>query len=195
VTLFMVLLTGFAIVLRETSGARDLVVAVPAGNRPSRDLEPAVGCFVNLLPLRLAIDHVEEGGDPSFTALLDAVCEATIATLAHQDAPIELILREWPSNQRGRGDVAIPVQFQLRNFGNPESFTAGDLTISEIEIDAGIAPADFSVEIAEGSDNLACSVTYRTDLFSEDRVARLGGRFVEVLTMAAGAPGRKLSGF
>jgi acyl-CoA synthetase (AMP-forming)/AMP-acid ligase II/acyl carrier protein len=188
VTLFMVLLTGFAMVLHEASRARDLVVAVPVGNRPSRDLEPAIGCFVNLLPLRLAID-----GDRSFAALLDTVREATVAALAHQDAPIELILKEWTSNQRSRGDTAIPVQFQLRNFGNPESFAAGPLAMSEIEIDPGIAPADVSVEIAEGASHLACSFTYRTDLFSEGRIAGLAERFVEVLTVAAGKPERRLS--
>jgi acyl-CoA synthetase (AMP-forming)/AMP-acid ligase II len=190
VTLFMVLLTGFAVVLHEASRARDLVVAVPVGNRPSRDLEPAIGCFVNLLPLRLPVD-----GDPSFAEMLDTVREAAVAALAHQDAPIELILREWSSNQRGRGDAAIPVQFQLRNFGNPESFTAGGITMSEIEIDPGIAPADFSVEIAEGTSHLACSFTYRTDLFNEGRIAGLAERFVEVLTIAAASPGRKLSEF
>ncbi|MBV8649811.1 MAG: hypothetical protein JO255_00005, partial [Alphaproteobacteria bacterium] len=195
VTLFMVLLAGFAAVLHEASRARDLIVAVPVGNRPSRDLEPAIGCLVNLLPLRLVIDQIEEGGDPSFAVLLDTVREATVAALAHQDAPIELILREWTSNQRGRGDTAIPLQFQLRNFGNPESFSAGALTLSEIEIDPGIAPADFSVEIAEGTSHLACSFTYRTDLFNEGRIAGLAERFVEVLTTAAGVPERKLSEF
>jgi non-ribosomal peptide synthetase component F len=190
VTLFMVLLTGFAIVLHEASLARDLVIAVPVGNRPSRDLEPAIGCFVNLLPLRLPVD-----GDPSFAVLLDTVRDAAVAALAHQDAPIELILKEWTSNQRGRGDTAIPVQFQLRNFGNPESFAAGALTLSEIEIDPGIAPADFSVEIAEGASHLACSFTYRTDLFTEGRIAGFAERFAQVLTRAVASPERKLSEF
>jgi acyl-CoA synthetase (AMP-forming)/AMP-acid ligase II/acyl carrier protein len=190
VTLFMLLLAAFAVVLHEDSGARDLVVAIPVANRPSREFEHSIGSFVNLLPLHLVVD-----GDPRFSDLLAAIRDATAATLAHQDAPIELILGEWPSNSRSRGDAAIPVQFQLRNFGNAERIMEGDLAVAEAELDSGIAHTDLSVEISEAAGALICRITYRTDLFLAERIANLAGRFAQILTAAADSTTRRLSEF
>jgi hypothetical protein len=96
---------------------------------------------------------------------------------------------------RSRGDVAIPLQFQLRNFGDADRIPAGDLEVKETEIDSGIAHTDLSVEIGEASGELACRFTFRIDLFRAERIATLAERFARILTAAADSPARRLLEF
>jgi hypothetical protein len=59
-TLFMVLLTGFQVVLMRWSGQADLCVGTAVANRNRREIEPLIGFFVNTLALRTDLS-----GDPT----------------------------------------------------------------------------------------------------------------------------------
>ncbi|MDF0607303.1 condensation domain-containing protein, partial [Neisseriaceae bacterium TC5R-5] len=50
-TLFMTLLTAWAVVLARLSGQDDVVIGSPIANRQRRELEPLIGFFVNTLAL------------------------------------------------------------------------------------------------------------------------------------------------
>ncbi|MBO4210980.1 condensation domain-containing protein, partial [Micromonospora echinofusca] len=72
-TLFMTLLTGWAIVLSHLSGQPDLVIGTPTANRRRTELENLIGFFVNTLALR-----VDLTGDPTVTDLLDRVRDLSL---------------------------------------------------------------------------------------------------------------------
>ena len=67
-TPYMVLLAGFQALLGRYAGQHDFAVGSPVAGRPLPELEPLVGCFVNLLTMRADLS-----GRPSFAALLDRV--------------------------------------------------------------------------------------------------------------------------
>ncbi|GAA0416168.1 amino acid adenylation domain-containing protein [Streptomyces luteireticuli] len=86
-TLFPVLLTAFGMALAGLSGQRDLVIGSPVAGRPRPELDGLVGCFVNLLPLRLDLT-----GHDGFGALLARVREAVRQGLDDQEVPFERIV-------------------------------------------------------------------------------------------------------
>lgn len=58
-TLFMVLLGGVSLLLQRYSQQDDMVVGTPFVNRPSQQLRELVGCFINMLPLRVHVSEKE----------------------------------------------------------------------------------------------------------------------------------------
>ena len=88
-TLFMTLLTGFAVLLSRYSGQEDVVVASPVANRGRTELEGLIGLFVNTLALRVDLE-----GEPSFSELLTRVREVALGAFSNQDLPFEKLVEE-----------------------------------------------------------------------------------------------------
>ncbi|MFD7332621.1 amino acid adenylation domain-containing protein [Streptomyces sp. NPDC059872] len=62
-TLFVVLLSAWAATMAEVCGQRDFAVGVPVAERTVPELEQAIGCLINMLPVRLRGDAVGGGRD------------------------------------------------------------------------------------------------------------------------------------
>src|SRR4029077_15814324 len=82
--LFMTLLAGLATVLGQVSGQTDLVIGAPVAGRNRPEIEPLIGFFVNLLPLRIDL-----AGHPTYRELLARVRHVALAAFGHQDLPFE----------------------------------------------------------------------------------------------------------
>ena len=86
-SLFMVLLAAFQVYLAGLTDRSDLILGAPVANRPLRETESLIGCFINVLPLR--------GRPPatgSFLEFLRATRALALADFDHQ-APFEEIVR------------------------------------------------------------------------------------------------------
>ncbi len=81
-TLFMVLLAAFKILLYLYSDQTDIVVGTPVAGRNRPELEPLIGCFLNILPLRTEID-----AEQTFQDFLRAVKESTLSSFANRISP------------------------------------------------------------------------------------------------------------
>ncbi|WP_447008175.1 amino acid adenylation domain-containing protein [Saccharothrix isguenensis] len=186
VTLFMVLLAGFAARLGRLAGQEDVVVGAPVAGRSHTDLEGLIGFFVNTLALRT---HV--GGDPTFTELLGRVREVTAAGLAHADLPFEQLV-EHLSPQRSTGHAPIfQTQLILTNTPPIQIRMAG-LGVEPLVPDPKVAKFDLTLAADQQGDALALGVEYNTDLFDESTVAEFLDRLIALLTAAAEHPERRL---
>src|SRR3546814_16510735 len=58
-TLFVTLLSAYALLLADFAGQRDMVIGTPVRGRNSSEVEGLMGSFTNLLPLRMAIDPAQ----------------------------------------------------------------------------------------------------------------------------------------
>ncbi|MEU3255504.1 amino acid adenylation domain-containing protein [Streptomyces sp. NPDC006997] len=88
-TLFMVLLTGYAVLLSRWSGQDDFAVGTPIDSRTRPELENLVGYLTNNLVLRTRLD-----GDPTVAELLARVRETCLDAYAHADVPFEKLVEE-----------------------------------------------------------------------------------------------------
>lgn len=109
-TLFQVLLAAFALVLARHAGQRDLVVGTDLAGRDHAGLEPLIGFFVNVLPVRLAVP--ETGG---FKAWLAQVRDILLADHEHREVPFDRIVEAAGApRERGRNPLA-QVLFVMQN--------------------------------------------------------------------------------
>lgn len=117
-TPFTVFLAAVAVVLRKLSenedesqsGGGEIILGVPSENRVRPGAEHLMGCFLNVLPLRVSV-----GNDLRFDDLLIAVRDRLIAAYEHQALPIaDVIDMVRPIRSPGRLPlVQVTCELQL----------------------------------------------------------------------------------
>jgi amino acid adenylation domain-containing protein len=131
-SLFMVMLTGFYIMLSHVSGQDDIIVAVPGFSRQDEDLMSIIGFFVNTLLIRHRLD---KGG--MFPEQLRQVSDTTMKVLDYQSLPLELIC----------ADLKMPypdvqVFFNMSMDGAHSNDMIGDLESRRVE---RVPPSKFNL--------------------------------------------------
>ncbi|KVV34097.1 hypothetical protein WK79_31870 [Burkholderia ubonensis] len=86
-TLFVVLLAGYAWLLARDADQDEVVIGSPIAQRPSRDAEQMIGCFLNTLPLRC-----DFRGEPSARDALGRLRDVVLDAFEWQDVPFETIV-------------------------------------------------------------------------------------------------------
>ena len=81
-TLFMTLLTAFAVLLFRYSHQEDLAIGTPIANRTQSEIESLIGFFANTLVMRIDLQ-----GNPSFADLLVRVRQVALDAYENQDLP------------------------------------------------------------------------------------------------------------
>jgi amino acid adenylation domain-containing protein len=181
-TLFMTLLAAFDVLLARHTGQRDLVVGTPVAGRNRSELEPLIGFFVNMLPLRTDLS-----GDPSFTELLARVRETALDAYAHQDAPFEQVVEALqPERDTGRPPI-FQVTFALHHAAQKELALPG-LTWRPLEFEGATTSYDLELHLWESPAGVRCILSYNDDLFERETAERLLERFARLLAAAAAAP-------
>jgi amino acid adenylation domain-containing protein len=188
-TLFMLLLSTFAVLLRRMTGQEDLAVGTPVANRSREELEPLIGFFVNTLVLR-----IDTSGDPSFRELLGRVRETTLGAFGHQDLPFEKLVEELrPARDLSRTPL-FQVMLSLQNAWERETPTLPGLRLEATEEGNATAKFDLTLGAAESAEGLSLTLEYSTDLFDQTTVQRLMGHLTTLLASVSDThPDRPIS--
>ncbi|MFY1632239.1 amino acid adenylation domain-containing protein [Solwaraspora sp. WMMB335] len=109
-TPFVVLLSAYAWALYGAGGQTDLVIGTAVAGRTRAALEPLVGAFATMLPLRLDL-----AGEPSFATLVQRTHTAVRAALADQDVPPERIVEEIQPHRTLGDHPLFAAAFTLQN--------------------------------------------------------------------------------
>ncbi|MCC5794469.1 MAG: AMP-binding protein, partial [Chromatiales bacterium] len=184
-TLYMVLLSGFALLLGRLSGSADVLVGTPVAGRSRRELEALVGFFVNTLVLR-----VDLSGDPTVEALLARVRSMALDAYAHQDLPFEQLVELLRIPRDTRRNPLVQVLFNLHN--EP----AGRLALPGVEaslfgVGRSTSKFDLGLSLTRTDEGLALGLEYSTELFTAARMQAFIAAFAAVLTgLVANRSGR-----
>ena len=186
-TLYMVLLAVFATLLSYYGGSEDIVVGTPVANRNDTGLDDVVGCFVNIVVLR-----VQAGGDPSFAGLLQRVREAALGAFAHQEAPFEKVVEALrPNRVLGRMPL-VQNWIVLHNAAQPAQSAPG-IRLALLESDRGSSKFDLNLALSAAGDGLSAALEYSADLFRPETAAQILRRYCELLETVAARPDIRLS--
>ena len=87
-TLFTTTLLAFSLLMSRYFSQEDMIIATPVAGRvyPDPEIENVVGCFINLLPIRLN-SSINSG----FITLLKETAKIISDTFSHQNIPFEKI--------------------------------------------------------------------------------------------------------
>ena len=184
VTLFMVLATGFEILLARLTGQRDLAIGAPVANRNREETEGLIGCFVNTLVLRSQLDeHV------SFDQALRQMRDIALGAYTHQDIPFEKLVEELqPERDLSRSPI-FQVVLVLQNTPAAD-LTLEGLHLYAVEAEAGTAKFDLTLTVQPSEEGLTGSMEYSADLFDPQTVDHFLVRLERLLTAAVEDPRR-----
>jgi myxalamid-type polyketide synthase MxaE and MxaD len=192
VTAFMVVLAVFTLLLsRYSKQEEDLVVGVNVADRPRRETEGLIGCFLNTLALRTDLT-----GDPSFRQLLGRVRATVLEGIRHQDAPYDQVVRAvQPERQLGRS----PLFQVVLDFGNahlPESvlgaFAESGLEVSQL-LNYETVRWDLHLFMEEQRGEFSGAWVYDADLFNASTIVRMHRHFETLLGNLLERPDTPLS--
>lgn len=182
VTLYMVLLSAFAVLLHRYTGQDDIVVGTPIANRNHMEIEGLIGFFVNTLVPRLDLS-----GNPGFRELLGRVRQVTLDAYAHQDLPFEKVVAELRPSRDSNRTPLFQVMFNLQGTPFPP-ITLPDLTVQFIEIANEFAQFDLMLNLQAESDTLHGWVEYKSDVFDPSTILQLVEHFQRILKVAIADP-------
>ena len=198
VTLFMVLLSAFALLLKRYTGQEDIVVGSPIAGRNRGEVEGLIGFFVNTLVLRTDVS-----GDPSFRELLERVKEVALGAYAHQDLPFEKLVEELQPERSLGHTPLFQVMLVLQNAPGGEVELPG-LKLTPLDgggggesgrgaSEGGTAKFELTLTMVETREGLRGAVNYNRDLFDGTTIERMMQHWSRLLEAVAGDATQRLS--
>ncbi len=181
VTPFMALLAAYGVVLSAWGSQRDVVIGAPVANRNAVETEMLVGCFVNMIPLRVDLAKAR-----SFRDLLRVLKDDILGDFAHE-LPFEQLVRVVNPQRSPSRQPIFQVVLQIDAMTVPSLDWPG-LRGELFPLDSGTARYELAIRILENQQGLAGQMNYRRDLWDAATMARLATAFAGVVARAVRDP-------
>ncbi|RKG63993.1 amino acid adenylation domain-containing protein, partial [Corallococcus sp. CA054B] len=186
-SLYMVLLTGWQVLLSRYAGQEDVTVGSPVAGRTRGEVEGLIGLFVNTVVLRTQVEP-----SASFRALLHQVRETVLAAHEHQEFPFERMVEELrPERTQGRTpffQVMLTLQASFRGAASVEG-----VKLEALELDTFTSKFDLILQVLETEAGLKGFLEYDTDLFTAPTMARMAEHLRVLLEGAVRRPHEAVS--
>ncbi|HKV90934.1 MAG TPA: amino acid adenylation domain-containing protein [Candidatus Angelobacter sp.] len=181
-TLYMTLLSAFAILMHRYSGQDDIVVGSPIANRQDERLEGLIGFFANTLVMRVGVNP-----NAAFSKFLEQVREMSLEAYRHQHVPFERVLEELPLHRSLNRTPVFQVIFALQNAASGTQELSG-LEIEPLGTEDWRVRFDLEVHALERNGQLDIVWLYNLDLFDRWRIEEMVRDFGQLLTAAVQHP-------
>jgi amino acid adenylation domain-containing protein len=190
-TLYVVLLTGWAVLLRRYSGQADFAIGTVSSGRERQELHDVIGFFVNTLVLRLDL-----AGDPTVTDAIDRVRGGFEAALAHE-VPFSDVVDTVGAERGGTLNPLIQAAIVFENArasDTDQQENGWSLTFEKLNAGVeGTAKFDLNLILKEEGRALAACLEYATTLFRPELIERMIGHLVALLADMSARPDARLS--
>ncbi|MNQ60352.1 Linear gramicidin synthase subunit B [compost metagenome] len=142
-SLFMLLLAGFTLVLRQRTEVSRVRIGTDIANRNQAELEEMVGFFVNQLVLQVEVD-----AEQSAAQLLEACRRAVLEASDHQDLPFERLVEALRLPRRaGRSplfDIKLIYQEGVGRLSSMEGLEVEDFPSGRQAAEIGMVAAFYN---------------------------------------------------
>jgi amino acid adenylation domain-containing protein/non-ribosomal peptide synthase protein (TIGR01720 family) len=182
-TVFMSLLAAFKVLLYRYTGQTDIVVGTPMAGRQQQELEPLIGFFINTLALRDELNL-----EQTFNEVLQQVKQTTLEAYQHQDVPFEKIVDAVVKERDLSRSPLFQVMFVFQNTPEVPKLQLGDIELSRESSEHITAQFELTLSVSESKSGLNLSLSYRTDLFSEQTVKQILIHFHSILHQIVSNP-------
>ena len=188
-TLFMAMLSCLKVLLYRHTAQPDICIGTPASLRFHADLEPQIGPYLNILALR---DRV--AGEDTLTTVLQRVRTTTLDAFTHLLFPFDQVVNDLRLKRVPGRNPLFDVGFTLQNQHQVQTRRNSDhLHVREIPgrdnvFDDPEAATDLWFIADPREDDLSLEVVYNGARFSADRIDRLSGDFLAILSAFVADP-------
>lgn len=173
-TLFMVLNSAYNILLSKYSSQDDIVLGTPSSGRTTADMEDILGMFVNSLPIRSKPE-----GRKTFREYLDEMKDLILESYDNQDFQLDVLIEKLGIKRDSGRNPLFDVMFVFTN--KTDDIHIGDITVKPYDYVFNIAKFDLTVEVVEKEETLDMYLEYRTDLYLESTVIKMGEHYITIL--------------
>ncbi|MFI6084327.1 amino acid adenylation domain-containing protein [Streptomyces sp. NPDC051217] len=186
-SLFMVLLSGYAVLLHRLTGRRDIVIGSLLHGRTQPETELLVGFFVNTVALRADLS-----GMPSFTETHRRIRETILQAYGNQDVPYERVVAELnPVRLPGRQPFC-DVMFQLADVERPTR-TLPTVRIEQLSLQRPPADADLVLTVLNEDGGYVGVWNHDERMLPADVIRALQDQFELLLRAGVGSPDRPIT--
>ncbi|CAI8806397.1 arthrofactin-type cyclic lipopeptide synthetase C [Pseudomonas sp. IT-232MI5] len=180
VTLFMTMMSAWALLMSRLSGQTDVVIGTPVANRTRTEVEGLIGMFVNTLALR-----IDTSGAVNVEALLARVKAQTLAAQAHQDLPFEQVVEIARPLRSLAHSPLFQTTLNWDSSVGPQLALA-DLTLEGVAGPGEVAKFDLTLILGEVNGAIRGTLNYATALFDALTIKRYIGYFERLLEAMIG---------
>jgi aspartate racemase len=173
VTLFMTLIAAFETVLYRYTGQDDILLGTETGGRKQSEVQPLIGFFLRTLLLRTDLS-----GNPTLREVLRRVREVTLGAYAHDDVPLEYMVKEVQPKRNPSQHPLFHVMFRV---GPRLAPLDCGWTTNPAHVDPGVSKFDMTLDLYDTEGGTICRLEYNTDLFDPSTMTRLLAHFQTVL--------------
>ncbi|MGW0801594.1 non-ribosomal peptide synthetase/MFS transporter [Nonomuraea sp. NPDC002799] len=184
-TPYMTVLAAFAVLLGRYAGTPDVAVGSPVAGRQAPELDGVIGCFVNMLTMR-----VDLSGDPTFAELLARVRDVAVDAFAHQDLPFERLVSELDLPRDVSRSPLFGVILATQSYRDTAVDPPAGLTVADFPVNAWATRYDLELYLGDDAGGM---FVYNTGLFDAATIERLAGHLTLLLERVAARPGLRLS--
>ncbi|MCP3380449.1 amino acid adenylation domain-containing protein [Bradyrhizobium sp. CCGUVB4N] len=161
------LLACFKLLLRMYSGQDDIIVGIPHVVRDQPGSAEIVGFFLNMLPIRTAIDV-----DQSFVTHVLHVQGLVSSAIANSAYPFGWMVRDAHVHREAGRSPIFQVMFNMYSeAAEPPGQHELDLTFREYE--TGYVKFDLTLYAQDEGDEIALQLAYAEEIFSSDLIVRM----------------------
>jgi amino acid adenylation domain-containing protein len=187
VTPFMAALAALYAVFARYTGQSDFLIGSPIAARSRIESEDLLGYFANLVALRGNLQ-----GDPTFRELLQRVRQTALDAYAHQELPLEKVLRTIHA-ERDPGRSAIYQAMLVYQSSPIRKIELHGLETSLSQVRTDTSKVDITIELTPSGEALDALIEYNTDLFDSETIDRLWGHLTTYLERAIAAPEQRVA--
>jgi amino acid adenylation domain-containing protein len=185
-TPFVAALAGFQALLARWCGHADVAVGTPVAGRDRIELEPLVGCLVDMVVLRTDL-----GGDPGFGEALARARRTALDAFEHAGVPFDrLVAALRPRRERGVNPL-FQVAFTFDDAPPPVPRLPG-VRCEPLPVHTGTAKFALSLALSIRDGTLTGAFEYRTAAFERATIESLAERYVALLRAGLADPLRPL---
>ncbi|MGB3438350.1 MAG: condensation domain-containing protein [Actinophytocola sp.] len=167
ITPFTALLAAYAVLLHERGAQQDVVLGVPQAGRNRPELEALIGCFTDLLPVR-----VDLTGQPTFRQVAQRVHRTVIESYQHQDVPFATIVDAVRQPRNPAHHPVFQCAFNLAGLPD-DALSWSGLRLRVLDVPVTGIDFDLFLNLSWDGDGLEAVLEYSTDLFGQDGAEEL----------------------
>lgn len=184
-TFFTTLLSAFQVLLQRYSQADDIVIGTPVSIRMPPEVEPLVGNFLNMIPLRCDLSD-----DPTFLGVLRRTRGMTLRAFSKATFPFEKIVENVTFRRDPSRNAIFQVMFEVLP---DQGSRIADLEVEGFYFDLGFAQFDLSFHAWEETYGYACRFEYCTEVFRADTIQRMSVNFLQLLSSIVADPTQRIA--
>jgi amino acid adenylation domain-containing protein/FkbH-like protein/non-ribosomal peptide synthase protein (TIGR01720 family) len=181
-TPFAVMLAVFQTLLHRYGQQEDIVIGVPVAGRTHDSLEEIIGCFVNTLAIRSAVDD-----EAPFTKHLQKTRGKILEALAHQDLPFDYLVNELGLARDLSHSPVFQAMLVLQS-DIDKAFVPRGTEVRSVDVHNGGAKFDVLLEVTPTGNEYSLMLEFNKSLFVAETAERMLGHFTHLVEQACASP-------